>query len=87
MTTLETTKMSSRGQVVIPEEIRKKLGLRSGTRFLVVGDKDVVVLKTIAAPRMDQFDDLVRNARRQARKAGVKRPDIARAVAKSRERT
>ncbi|HEB31071.1 MAG TPA: hypothetical protein ENI15_09375 [Spirochaetes bacterium] len=28
MAVLATTKMSSKGQVVIPEEIRKRLGLR-----------------------------------------------------------
>jgi len=43
MKSISTTKMSSKGQVVIPEEIRKKLGLESGSRFMVVGDKDVVI--------------------------------------------
>ena len=41
---LATTKMSSKGQVVIPEEIRKRLGLKSGSQFVVVGDKDTVIL-------------------------------------------
>lgn len=30
MAELTTTKMSSRGQVVIPEEVRKRLGLKCG---------------------------------------------------------
>ena len=81
-----TTKMSSRGQVVIPEEIRKRLGLKAGSQFVVVGDKDVVILKTITAPSMREFDDLVAEARRQARRAGLKRSDIGRAVAKARRR-
>ena len=46
MSTIATTKLSSKGQVVIPELIRKKLGLEPGTEFVVLGDKDVVVLKT-----------------------------------------
>ena len=81
-----TTKMSSRGQVVIPEEIRKRLGLKAGSQFVVVGDKDVVILKTITAPSMREFDDLVAEARRQARRVGLKRSDIGRAVAKARRR-
>ena len=58
MAELSTTKMSSKGQVVIPEEIRKKLGLKAGSLFVVIGDKDVVILKAITSPAMDQFDAL-----------------------------
>ena len=53
-----TTRLSSKGQVVIPEEIRSRLGLREGTQFVVVGDRDVVILKTIAPPAMAEFDEL-----------------------------
>ena len=42
-TTVSTTKMSSKGQVVIPEQIRTQLDLEAGSRFVVVGDKDVVI--------------------------------------------
>ncbi|WP_371440183.1 AbrB/MazE/SpoVT family DNA-binding domain-containing protein, partial [Piscirickettsia salmonis] len=35
--------MSSKGQVVIPEEIRERLGLAAGVKFVVVGDKDTVI--------------------------------------------
>jgi AbrB family looped-hinge helix DNA binding protein len=79
-----TTKMSSKGQVVIPEEIRKRLGLKPGSQFVVVGDNDTVILKAISPPSMKDFDDLVKEARRQARLAGLKRSDIAAAVAKAR---
>ncbi len=79
-----TTKMSSKGQVVIPEEIRKRLGLKAGSRFIVLGDKDTVILKTISPPSMKDFDDLIKEARRQAKQAGLKRLDIASAVAKAR---
>jgi AbrB family looped-hinge helix DNA binding protein len=78
--------MSSKGQVVIPEEIRERLGLREGAQFVVVGDKDVVILKSLAAPSMAEFDSLIAEARRQARKAGLKRSDIAAAIARVRGR-
>lgn len=79
-----TTKMSSKGQVVIPEEIRKRLGLKPGAQFVVVGNRDVVILKAIAPPSMDEFEDLISEARKQARKAGMKRTDISKAVAAAR---
>jgi len=81
---IETTKMSSKGQIVIPEEIRKRLGLKTGDKFLVMSDKDVVILKTLSNPSMDEFDDLVKEARKQAKVASLKRTDIVKAIAKSR---
>jgi AbrB family looped-hinge helix DNA binding protein len=86
MTDIATTKMSSKGQVVIPERIRKQLNLEPGSQFVVVGDKDVVILRAIETPSMDQFDELVRRARQQARAAGMKRSDVTAAVAKVRGR-
>ena len=43
--TMPTTRMSSRGQVVIPEAIREQLGLEPGARFVVVGQNDMVMFK------------------------------------------
>lgn len=79
-----TTKMSSKGQVVIPEEIRRRLRLKAGARFVVVGKGDVVVLKTLSPLALDDLDDLLADARRQARRAGLKRADVARAIAEVR---
>ena len=86
MSTLGTTRMSSKGQVVIPEEIRQRLGLRSGMQFVVVGDRDVVILRAISPPSMDQFDDLISAARKAARQTGMKRPDIEAVTTKIRSR-
>ena len=84
MPNLATTKMSSKGQVVIPEGIRKRLGLKAGAQFVVVGDKDVVILKAISPPSMEDFDTLISEARKEARKTGLKRSDITAAIAKVR---
>jgi AbrB family looped-hinge helix DNA binding protein len=81
MATLATTRMSSKGQVVIPEAVRKRLGLEPGTRFVVVGKDDVVILKSVRPPSMCDFDALIAEARRQARAAGMKRSSVIRAVA------
>ena len=86
MSTLSTTKMSSKGQVVIPEDIRKKLGLKSGSRFMVIGDKDVVILKTISPPSIEEFDEIINKARSQAKEAGLTADDIKDAIAQSRSK-
>ena len=86
METIATTRMSSRGQVVIPESIRKQLNLKEGAQFVVVGEGDVVILKTISAPDIESFEVLIQRARQQAEAAGLKRADIAKAVSKARRR-
>ena len=80
MNTVATTKMSSKGQIVIPEEIRKKLNLVSGSRFVVMGEEDVVIMKTISPPSMDEFNTLIKKARTQAKAAGMTKADIAEAI-------
>ena len=75
-----TTRMSSKGQVVIPEAIRTALGLEAGSEFVVVAEGDVVILKVIQAPSMSEFDDIVQEARRQARRVGMTRDHISKAI-------
>ncbi len=86
MSPLSTTKMSSKGQVVIPEEIRERLGLKPGVQFVVVGEGDVVILKTITPPSLNEFDRLISEARKQARRVGLKRSDIKSAIQKVRKK-
>ena len=75
-----TTRLSSKGQVVIPEEVRDRLGLKAGDQFVVLGDRDVVILKVIHPPSMNEFEGIVKQARRAAKRTGMKRKDVARAV-------
>ena len=84
MSVIETTKMSSKGQVVIPENIRKRLGLKTGSQFIVVGDKDVVILKTISRPPLSEFDILVNKARKQAKELGMTESDIPALISQAR---
>jgi AbrB family looped-hinge helix DNA binding protein len=67
MANLATKKMSSKGQAVIPEEIRKRLNLKAGSQFVVVGKDNVVILKSITPPSMEEFDALVVEARQKGR--------------------
>ena len=86
MANVSTTKMSSKGQVVIPKNIRKQLNLKAGAQFVVVGEKDVVILKNIAPPSLDEFDALIADARKKGKQAGLKRSDIKDAILKAREK-
>jgi len=84
MSNVSTTKMSSKGQVVIPENIRKQLNLKAGAQFVVIGDKDVVIFKTISPPSINDFDALIDSARKKGKEAGLKKSDIKNAILKAR---
>jgi len=84
MANVSTTKMSSKGQVVIPDTIRRNLNLKAGAQFIVIGDKDVVILKSITPPSIDEFDELIAKARNEGKKAGLRKADITEAIKKVR---
>lgn len=86
MTDYATTRLSSKGQVVIPEEIRNNLGLSEGDQFVVIGEGDAVIQKAIAPPKMEEFQKLVSQARTTVKRAGIKKADLKSAIAKVRRR-
>lgn len=86
MQQVSTARLSSKGQIVSPEPIRRRLGLVCGDQFVVVGEGDVVILKSIRAPSLAQLEGLLKEVRGQARKAGVVPADVGLAVARARRR-
>ena len=81
-----TTRLSSKGQVVIPEEVRNDLGLTEGDQFVVIGQGDAVILKVITPPKLEDFEKLLTQARVEAKKAGIRRADLKFAIARVRRR-
>jgi len=80
MRTVATTRLSSKGQVVIPEDVRRALRLEVGAQFVVMGDGDVVILKRIALPPKSEMRALIGKVRSQASRAGLRRADVAEAI-------
>jgi len=44
---IDVTKVSDKGQVVIPKEIRDRMGFTEGSRLIVVATEDAVVLQKV----------------------------------------
>jgi AbrB family looped-hinge helix DNA binding protein len=84
MPALSTTKMSSRGQVVIPETVRNEMGLKAGSQFVVISQGDAVMLKVLSPPSAEEFSELQKRLRRKARAAGLTQKDVAKAVVDAR---
>lgn len=52
---VETVRMSSKGQVVIPQDIREEVHVDEGTVFAVVGTRDTIILKRIITPSKEEL--------------------------------
>ena len=75
---MELAKLTSKGQITIPIEIRRKLGVKTGDKvlFIVDGDKVVIINATLAALKEAQkaFEG-------EAERAGINNEeDIARMI-------
>jgi AbrB family looped-hinge helix DNA binding protein len=48
----DVTVVSDKGQVVIPQAIRKKLGIGPKTKLLIYGYQDAVIMKKLEVPNV-----------------------------------
>lgn len=84
---VETTKLSKRGQVVIPQRIRKDLGLAEGDRLLVYGARGAIVFKRLELPSVEELERLTSWGRKFAAKKQITRRKVAKAIKGFREET
>ena len=47
---VELVTMSSKGQIVVPKELRESLGLAKGANFAIFGKEDTLILKKVDVP-------------------------------------
>ncbi len=77
------TTVSSRGQIVIPEEIRKQTHLVEGSKLVVFARNDTIVLKILQMPSATEvFNDLTKWGKEFAQKRGITNRDVEAAFAK-----
>ncbi|HEV2139333.1 MAG TPA: AbrB/MazE/SpoVT family DNA-binding domain-containing protein [Nitrososphaerales archaeon] len=57
----EVTTVSEKGQVVIPQSLRKELGIKPRTKLLVYGRGDTVIMKKLELPDLrKEWDEIFR---------------------------
>ena len=82
---IDVTSMSSKGQVVIPQLVRQKLGWGGGQKFVVMIQNGGVFLKKIEKPAFEEFEELLRKTHDFARIHNIKPKDLADAIKKARQ--
>jgi len=78
---IDMTRLSEKGQVVIPNELRKHLGLREGTRFLVMGIDDTIILRKLELSKERvRLKELLKLSRDRAERVGFTEKEIDRII-------
>lgn len=71
---VEFTRLSSKGQIVIPQDIRKGLKLEEGTPFAITKQNDTIILKKMDFPKT--WKEVTEPFREAARKSGFTQKDL-----------
>ncbi|MFO8015880.1 MAG: hypothetical protein R6U32_02140 [Candidatus Woesearchaeota archaeon] len=78
---MELIKMSSKGQLVVPEGVREIEGFKPGERFAAFPVKDGVLFKKVKIPDVNaEFENLSKEIEEKFKKQKIKKKDIAGAV-------
>jgi AbrB family looped-hinge helix DNA binding protein len=74
---IEMTRLSERGQIVIPTEVRRSMHLKEGERFIVMGIGDTIVLRKLELSQEKlRLKRLMTEARTRAKKSGFTEKEI-----------
>jgi antitoxin PrlF len=80
MSILDVTSLSTRGQVVIPNDIREKIKLEPGTKMIIIQEGDNILLKPIKASKMSQFDKIIAIGDKARKELNLKESDVDQAI-------
>ena len=85
---LDFTRLSEKGQIVIPSEMRKKMRLKEGTRFVILGLNDTIVLRRLElSQERIRLKQLLAKSREKAEKVGFTQKEIDKLIESSRKVT
>ena len=76
MTAFDITSLSSKGQVVIPNNLRKQLGIIPGVKLIIFTDGSNLLLKPVQEPKIENFQKLIKESRALAKKKNLKPENI-----------
>ncbi|MBI2499542.1 AbrB/MazE/SpoVT family DNA-binding domain-containing protein [Candidatus Woesearchaeota archaeon] len=84
---IELVKMSEKGQLVVPQEIRESSNLSPGERFVAFPIQNGVLFKKVDMPKVKlDFESLAKDIESQFKKNKVKESDVEGAIKWARKR-
>ena len=80
------TKISSKGQVVIPQEIREKLKVEEGNLLAVTQQDGMICMKKVEIPKIMTWKEATEPFRTAAKKSGFTKEDLDILIEESKSR-
>jgi AbrB family looped-hinge helix DNA binding protein len=85
---VELTKISEKGQVVIPSGLRKEMGIKKSDKFLVFGEGNTLILKKIEPTSLkNSLSELTRPLQKVISEEGFTKEDLRKAIKNVRKRS
>ena len=80
------TKISSKGQIVIPQEIREKMHLEEGNLLIISENNNSINMKKIELPKVKSWKEVVRPFREAAKKSNFTKEDLNKLIKEAKMR-
>ena len=80
------TKISSKGQVVIPSDIRERMNLEEGNLLIISDNNNSICMKKIELPKVKSWNEATKPFRDAAKKSNFSNEDLKRLIEESRIR-
>ena len=78
---VELTRISEKGQVVIPSSLRKEMGIKKSDQFMVFGEGGTVILKKIEGLAIKKtFDEIAKPLQQATKRARLTKADVKKAI-------
>ncbi len=68
--------VSSKGQISLPINIRKRLSIDAGDKLVAYTSGDVIMLKTLKLPSLEEFESSLDEAQAWASSVGYEEADV-----------
>ena len=73
---VDVLSVSSKGQIVLPAEMRRKMSINAGAKLAAYALGDMIMLKPISIPTESDFKESLDKAAQWAKEAGYKEEDV-----------
>ena len=80
MSEVSLTRLSSKGQIVVPKSLREIMGLEEGEVFALFGEGDTIILKRLELPSDKEFKRLLDWGEKYAKTHGITRKQVLKAI-------
>ena len=77
------TKVSAKGQIVIPKDLRERLNLREGDTLLVYSTDSMLVIRKVAKQE-SILSIIAEPVRKKIKQLGIRRKDVRKAIERAR---